>query len=190
MQTLFALLIGLAIILYVLQSCWPVLLLCTALFLIYQWSEHNARQKAVGKRTELLRAAKIDDVDQMSGQEFERHLAVYFGDLGFKVETTPGSADYGADLILRSETECIVVQAKRWNSNVGVAAVQEVSTARHYYNADSALLVTNSTLTKNATALAVRAQVTVWDRNCLIQKLAEAAARAAVKHSVISDRQS
>jgi len=172
---LFTLLVGIAIVLYVLQSWWPVLLLCATVFLLYHWSEHRTKQRAVAERLHVQRSAQIDDIDKMSGQEFERHLAVYFAGQGFKVEITSGSADFGADLILRSETECIVVQAKRWSSNVGVAAIQEVSTARHYYNADSALLVTNSALTKNATALALRAQVTVWDRNCLIQRLAEAA---------------
>lgn len=108
----------------------------------------------------------------MSGAEFENYLAEYFAERGYKIQITPTTGDYGADLVLRSRTECIVVQAKRWNSKIGISAVQEISTARHFYGANGALLITNSSLTRSAKELARRANVTVWDRNMLFEMLA------------------
>ena len=42
----------------------------------------------------------------------------------------------------------IVVQAKRYNSKVGMSAIQEVYTAKKYYKADEAWVITNNYYTE------------------------------------------
>jgi Predicted endonuclease distantly related to archaeal Holliday junction resolvase and Mrr-like restriction enzymes len=52
-------------------------------------------------RINKLRNATFNEIDIMSGEEFEEYLQVKFKDLGYKCNLTPKTADYGADLILK-----------------------------------------------------------------------------------------
>jgi len=131
---------------------WYPIALVALTILVFYFAGLNDRVKK--KQLRRRHVAQTKHVDKMSGTEFEQHLADYFARRGYSIELTPASGDYGADLVLRSRSECIVVQAKRWNSKIGVSAVQEISTARHFYRASSALLITNSSLTKSANELA------------------------------------
>ena len=74
------------------------------------------------------------------------------------------AAPYGADLIVRKRGEKIVVQAKRYEKNVGIAAVQEAVGSVAYYDADRAMVVTNSGFTKSARNLARQNDVELWGR--------------------------
>lgn len=69
---------------------------------------------------------KMKNIDKLNGRAFERYLTVQFRHLGYHVTLTSYSHDYGADLVLRKWGKKIVVQAKRYERNVGIAAVQEV----------------------------------------------------------------
>ncbi|MBI4777254.1 MAG: restriction endonuclease [Deltaproteobacteria bacterium] len=64
-------------------------------------------------RRKLLRSG-LGEADYMSGEEFEQWIAVKMQTLGYEYSLTPGSGDFGADLILRKRREKTVVQAKRW----------------------------------------------------------------------------
>ncbi len=104
-------------------------------------------------------------IDAMSGEEFEEYLKYYFENQGYKVKLTPVTNDYGADLVLKRDSEVTVVQAKRWNEPVGNSAIQEVVASKGYYKATKAMVVTNSTFTTNAINLAKANDVILWDRN-------------------------
>lgn len=108
---------------------------------------------------------KMKKVDRLSGRAFEKYLRAQFQHLHYRVKLTELSHDYGADLILKKRGEVIVVQAKRYESNVGIAAVQEAVGAIAYYNADRAMVVTNSGFTKSARNLARQNEVELWGRN-------------------------
>lgn len=103
-------------------------------------------------------------VDRLSGRAFEKYLRAQFRHLGYRVTLTDLSHDYGADLILRRRGEKIVVQAKRYEKNVGIAAVQEAVGSVAYYDADRAMVVTNSGFTKSARNLARQNEVELWGR--------------------------
>lgn len=107
----------------------------------------------------------IEKIDKMSGEEFELFLKMYFEKQGYKVEMTPRTGDYGADLICKKKDEVIAVQAKRYEGNVGNSAVQEIVAARDFYDADRCIVVTNSYFTKGAIALAEANEVELWDRD-------------------------
>ena len=103
----------------------------------------------------------------MDGESFEGYLEFLFRKLGYKVYRTQLSGDYGADLVIEKAREKIVVQAKRYSANVGLAAVQEVVGAKKYYKCKSAIVVTNSYYTKSAKELAKANKVKLYDRDWL-----------------------
>lgn len=110
-------------------------------------------------------------VDKLTGEEFEEYLFNLFKNLGYEVELTPASNDYGADLILTKGNEKIVVQAKRYSAPVGISAVQEVIGAKNYYKANKCMVVTNNYFTPNAIELAKSNDVELWDRDILIKMI-------------------
>jgi restriction system protein len=120
----------------------------------------NKRQRELETR---LSQAGMFEIDQMSGSEFELFLAILFQNLGYRVTQTPASNDYGADLILEGMGR-IVVQAKRYKNKVGVKAVQEINTARDYYGAQEAWVITNNLFSTQAANLASSSSVRLIDR--------------------------
>ena len=90
------------------------------------------------------------------GVEFERKLIEEISAAfpSAQIEQTPSTGDQGADVILLIEGIKIVIQAKRYTGVVGNAAVQEVFAAKEYYEADYAMVVTNSRYTPAAYTLA------------------------------------
>ncbi len=114
----------------------------------------------------------------MSGVDFERFLSSMFRRLGYSSEMTATMGDYGGDLVLRKGAVKTIVQAKRWNRIVGVKAVQEVVAAKGYYDADFAIVVTNSTFTRQAEELARANRVELWDRARLAKMLLESRSSA------------
>jgi len=128
--------------------------------------------------TNILRDRKLKrsgmlQVDQMKGKEFEDYLRVLFLERGYHVQMTPATGDYGADLILSKGGQRIVVQAKRYKKNVGLKAVQEVSTAKLHYKADECWVVTNSGYTEPAKKLAASNGVKLVDRVVLMRWMIE-----------------
>lgn len=109
----------------------------------------------------------MKEVDTMSGTQFESFLLAHFEKLGYKGNTTQASNDFGADLVLKKEGICIVIQAKRHKGKIGISAVQEVTGAIHYYKATKGIVVTNSFFTPAAVKLADASQIELWDRKKL-----------------------
>ncbi len=111
----------------------------------------------------------ILEVDEMTGKEFEKFLAVHFRNCGYSVTLTQDSQDYGADLILYKDGSKTVVQAKRSKNPVGIKAVQEVAGAVRHYNGNKGRVITNNRFTENACNLAKSNDVELWDRKKLIE---------------------
>ena len=108
-------------------------------------------------------------VDGMSGREFEDFLSAYFESLGYRVEATPASNDYGVDLLCRDREEYIAVQAKRYSGTVGVHAVQELLSGMAYYQTEKGLVVTNAYFSRQARELAEKGGIELWDRDDLVR---------------------
>jgi restriction endonuclease Mrr len=105
-----------------------------------------------------------DTLDKLSGIEFEEWLAGVFRQQGYETETTPTSGDFGVDLILKRPDKTIAIQAKRYAGSVGVAAIQEVSSGRSFYQCDEAWVVTTGVFTAKALTFASRIGVQLKDR--------------------------
>ncbi|OKL36609.1 restriction endonuclease [Domibacillus mangrovi] len=134
---------------------------------IYLWSITDRL-----KNKRVLQSS-MREIDNMSGGDFEHYLSVLFEDIGYEVELTPASGDYGADLLLKKDHNYIAVQAKRYSKTVGIASVQQVFSAKTYYSANEAWVVTNNTFTKNACDLAKKSGVKLVDREHLIRFMTE-----------------
>lgn len=115
----------------------------------------------------------IEDVDKMSGLEFEHFLTPLFRSQGYNVEVTSPSGDFGGDLILKKGKEKSVVQAKRYGEKkkVGVDAINEVVGAAGYYNATKKIVITNRYYTDAAKITGKRNGVTLLDRDDLVRML-------------------
>ena len=122
---------------------------------------------AEGIRNTSARSLVIHDIDQMNGREFEKLLQTLFEQQGYEVKLTPYCGDWGADLVLAKGGSKTVVQAKRWHSLVGVQGVQEVVAAKAKYQAENAMVITNSRFTYQAQELARVNEVSLWNRDAL-----------------------
>lgn len=120
-------------------------------------------------KNNLLRDSGIQEIDQMTGHEFERYLEVLYTRLGYIAKVTKGSGDNGADLILQQGSKRIVVQTKRYRKKIGIKAVQEVRASMDYYHAVEGWVVSNSHYTDAAIELARYNQIKLINRNQLIK---------------------
>lgn len=120
------------------------------------------------------RPVAIQDVDQMTGPQFEQLLVRLFENMGFGVTHLGGAGDQGADLIIQRADSFTAVQAKRYDSRrkVDNTAVQEVIAAQVHYRCHETLVVTSSVFTEGAREIARSGKVTLWDRSELIRLLA------------------
>lgn len=91
---------------------------------------------------------------QNNGLEFEYLVQAFFEERGVSVFETPGSNDYGADLVLYRNGKIAVIQCKCHSSPVGIHAVQEVTGAIKHYGADAGIVISNQPFTRQAVALA------------------------------------
>jgi HJR/Mrr/RecB family endonuclease len=92
----------------------------------------------------------------MSGAEFERFVGKLYTRLGYSVSLTSAGADQGVDLIISKHGQNVAVQAKRWVGSVGNKAVQEVIAGKLYYGCPHGMIVTSSTVSNSAVALAAK----------------------------------
>lgn len=109
----------------------------------------------------------IEDIDLMSGYEFESFLKKLFEKMGYKVEHTKFTGDQGGDLVISKLGGKTVVQAKRCEVKVSNDAVQEVVASINYYKCNKGMVVTNSEFTTSAIELAKSNNITLIDGNKL-----------------------
>ena len=146
-------------------------------FIVAWWRRHMRWRRAwpAPESTTILQ------VDLMDGLTFESWLHDLFQELGYKVEQTKASHDFGADLVLSRDGVRTVVQAKRYDSSqaVGISAVEEVLGSMGYYKADRAMVVTNQYLSASAQRLAAQHDVAIMNRGDLVRAITEVANKRA-----------
>jgi restriction system protein len=144
-----------------------IFLVTFAIYLPFRLKRMNLEKKELEK---VLQSG-ISEIDLMDGIKFEHYLEALFRTMGYNVQTTSTSGDFGADLILKKDNRTIAVQVKRYNKTVGVKAVQEVYSAIPYYGATEAWVVTNNTFSKPAYELAEKSNIFLIDRGMLIEMI-------------------
>lgn len=118
-----------------------------------------------------LSKAGIYEIDKMSGTDFEMFLTSLFTKLGYKVVHTGTIGDWGSDLILEKDGVKIAVQAKRYQGSVGPDAVREVNTVIKPRNCTNGMVITNSYYTEEAKMLAKANNITLWNRDDLVNTI-------------------
>lgn len=112
------------------------------------------------------------DFDNMDGWEFEKWCAEWLRQNGFdNVIVTPGSGDYGIDIIACKDNAKYGIQCKRYKGSVGWHAVEEAKAGAEYWRCQRAVVLTNSNFTKQAIEGAGRIGVELWDRNWIMNNL-------------------
>lgn len=105
-------------------------------------------------------------VDEMGGLDFEQYCADLLEEQGFiEVELTPGSGDYGVDILAEKEGVTYAIQCKRYSSPVGVKAVQEAYAGRDYYDRMVGCVMTNQYFTQPAVDAAKKLKILLWDKD-------------------------
>ncbi len=134
-------------------------------------------EAAARERIRLRTASGIEEIDVMTGVQFENRLQSLFVSMGYLVQSTPASGDQGLDLILKRDGKRIGVQVKRYSpdQNVGNSAVQEVFAGKLFYDCDEGWVISNCKFTDSAKALAKKAGIHLIDREQLIKMLAHTA---------------
>ena len=122
---------------------------------------------------EKHQSVKSKDVKELptysTGHEYEYFVAAYLKRKGYKnITITPKSGDYGADIICADNSNnTIAVQCKLYNKPVGYKAIEEVVSGMHYYRCNKAMVVTNTTYTKQAKEAAAKIGITLLENVCL-----------------------
>lgn len=112
--------------------------------------------------------------NQEKGYSFEEWCAALLRVAGFHdVKVTQRSKDYGVDVIACLDGEKYAVQCKNYTGKVGIDAVQAINAGKAYWDCDKAMVITTSTFTRNAIDLAVKCDVTLWDKYYINDLLGE-----------------
>ena len=82
--------------------------------------------------------------EKMDGIEYEHFCANILQNCGWKVQVLQAVGDQGVDLLAVKNNRTIAIQCKRFSSNVGNSAVQEVVAGKTHYLASAAAVVSNS----------------------------------------------
>lgn len=107
-------------------------------------------------------------IDNMDGHSFELWCAGLLQNNGFhNVEVTPGSGDYGVDVLAEKDGIYYAIQCKCYSHDIGNAPVQEVYAGKEMYRCQVGAVMTNRYFTAGAKQLAEKTRVLLWDRDKL-----------------------
>ena len=110
----------------------------------------------------------FDSIDFMDGHKFEYYCANLLEQNGFTdVRVTQGSGDQGVDVLATKGGVKYAIQCKNYATPLSNKPIQEVTAGKMFYNCHVGVVMTNSTFTPSAQALAQATGVLLWDRNVL-----------------------
>jgi len=91
---------------------------------------------------------------ELTWREFEMLVGEFYRTKGYRVEERGGAgADGGVDLVLRSDSETVLVQCKHWNArSVGIKILRELFGVLVSEGATRAILITSGQVSEEAAA--------------------------------------
>lgn len=133
----------------------------------------DIKQKLRIKKSRKIIKYTIDDIDLMTGLEFEKFVELLFRKMGYSTQLTKQSGDQGLDVIVIKNGNKIGIQVKCYSNTVGNSAIQEAFAGKSFYDCDKVLVITNNYFTTSAVELAQANDVILWNRDILKEKLKE-----------------
>lgn len=130
-------------------------------------------QKLMKTPTARNQKVRFDDLDMMTGNEFEYAIAELFKKMGYFAVVTKASGDQGIDIIAEKEGRKFGIQTKCYGSKVTNTAVQETAAGIVYYECDKGIVITNNYFTPSAIELAEKNNIILWNRDMLKEKFKE-----------------
>lgn len=108
----------------------------------------------------------FENVDNMSGSEFEEFCATMLEKSGFEnVQISGKSGDQGVDILAKKDGIKYAIQCKCYSSDLGNTPVQEVFAGKNFYNCHVGAVMTNRFFTEGGRKLAEATGILLWDRN-------------------------
>ena len=102
----------------------------------------------------LYRSSGQAAVDEMAGVDFEHSVAAVLRGVGYAVEVTKASGDFGVDLIATRDGVRTAVQCKRQVRAVNGSAIQQVVAGAAVHDCTATMVVSNYRYTPAAQHLA------------------------------------
>ena len=95
---------------------------------------------------------ELDDLHQISWQEFESLIGTLYESFGYETEVTSDTADMGIDVWARNSDERVAIQAKRYQegNTVGRETLQKLASTLAKGDADRVVVVTTSEFARTA----------------------------------------
>lgn len=114
----------------------------------------------------------ITDIDRLNPNLFEATIGALFKKQGFEVKLTPFSNNKGVDVVVLKEGENYLIQVKQAKSSIGNEGIQEIYTAKRYYEDKfkeqfKLLIVTNNDYSSSSVILARSNDIRLFNRKHL-----------------------
>jgi len=138
------------------RAAWALAALTALLALVACWRWWMAwlEERRRSRRDALYRSSGQAAVDEMAGVDFEHYVAAVLRGVGYTVEVTKASGDFGVDLIATKDGVRTAVQCKRQARAVNGSAVQQVVAGAAVHDCTATMVVTNHRYTPAAEHLA------------------------------------
>ena len=121
------------------------------------------------KRWKEIEVGLSNNFSDYTPQEFEVRIGELFKGMGYDVEVTPPTKDYGIDIVAKKDGDTLAIQVKKYaaGNNVGAKDVQQTLGAMWKVKADQSILITTSGFSVYATEQAKEAPIELWDKEIL-----------------------
>lgn len=128
----------------------------------WQWKRPFVSEKNGHKHT-------LDELYELSPQEFEEYVAQLFRKKGYRVSLRGSSGDMGVDLEIEQRGgKRAIVQCKRYRRSVGPEVVRELFGTMIHEQVSHAFLVTTANISKSARKWAQDKPMTLIDGTLLV----------------------
>lgn len=134
-----------------------------------------AQFQKLDRRRLFERNQELQNIRQLSWQRFEELIAEAYRRRGFSATITGGGgADGGVDVILRKESETVLIQCKHWKTfKVDVPKVRELLGVVTATSADRGILITSGKFTSAAKQFADGNRLELVDGDGLVKLMHE-----------------
>jgi len=126
----------------------------SAMVASWRWWLVWLEERRCSRLDALYRASGQAAVDEMAGVDFEHYVAAVLRGVGYTVEVTKASGDFGVDLIAMKDGVRTSVQCKRQARAVTGSAIQQVVAGAAVYECTATMVVSNHRYTPAAEKLA------------------------------------